>query len=533
MRATAAALQARASMPPQLLVARFDGVGEDSAERAFSIFARIVAAAIGLPRFGAVLTHHGRQLGADGFFGQVGLFVDKIPVDVGADTRFETTMRRIGALHSGGIRYADWHDGGDPRIAGTLPPPRDEISFNWQPAAPAELEIEAAGLDNALARLESVGIICEFFACEGRMDMVFAYRGDHEGRETVAAIVKSESGTLIDTQAPSAGSEHAPASAIAVPAVEPVIVVEDLRKRYDTAEVVKGISFTVPKGCCFGILGPNGAGKTSLLGMIEGIVPITSGRITVMGFDVATQIRRIQPKFGVQLQANNYFPYLTVAELLTFYTELRAAASGKVNLPPAQRLLERLDLSDKLKFKVDQLSGGQKQRLSLVLALLADPEIIFLDEPTAALDPHSRRYTWEFIEELKQDRNRTIVLTTHYMEEAERLCDEIMIMNRGEVVGQGNPSSMIAELNASQQLRVRIDSAAAGEEIAAAMGDRYRTSWDPFTESVLIATDDVANALRETLSQAESRQAGIQSIQVDRISLEDVFLNKTGKELKP
>ena len=222
-----------------------------------------------------------------------------------------------------------------------------------------------------------------------------------------------------------------------------------------------------------------------------------------------------------------------MAELLTFYTELRAAASGKVNLPPAQRLLERLDLSDKLKFKVDQLSGGQKQRLSLVLALLADPEIIFLDEPTAALDPHSRRYTWEFIEELKQDRNRTIVLTTHYMEEAERLCDEIMIMNRGEVVGQGNPSSMIAELNASQQLRVRIDSAAAGEEIAAAMGDRYRTSWDPFTESVLIATDDVANALRETLSQAESRQAGIQSIQVDRISLEDVFLNKTGKELKP
>jgi len=186
-----------------------------------------------------------------------------------------------------------------------------------------------------------------------------------------------------------------------------------------------------------------------------------------------------------------------------------------------------------MKFKVDELSGGQKQRLSIALAMLADPEIVFLDEPTAALDPHSRRYTWEFIEELKQDRNRTIVLTTHYMEEAERLCDEIMIMNQGEIVGKGNPSSLIAELNATQMTRVKLDVGAPGEEIAHAVSAKFQTTWDAFNDSLLIATDDVVGALREAMAQTEARHVNVLGIHVERLSLEDVFLNKTGKELKP
>jgi ABC-2 type transport system ATP-binding protein len=314
---------------------------------------------------------------------------------------------------------------------------------------------------------------------------------------------------------------------------EVAIVVDEVWKRYGDADVVKGISFSVPKGCCFGILGPNGAGKTSLLGMIEGITPITAGKIEVMGMDVATEIRKIQPRFGVQLQHSDYFRFLTVSELIAFYAELRAAVSRKPRLPHPEKLLDRLDLRDKMKFKVEELSGGQKQRLSIVLALIGDPEIIFLDEPTAALDPHSRRYTWEFIEELKRDRSRTIVMTTHYMEEAERLCDEIMIMNRGEIVGRGDPSSLIAELSAAQQVKIKLDIDSPGEPIALAIGQRFRTVWDAFTCTLMIETDDVAAAVREAIAKVEGVGGRIVGIQMDRLSLEDVFLSKTDKELKP
>ena len=370
--------------------------------------------------------------------------------------------------------------------------------------------------------------------------MVFAYRGANKDVSEVKASIQSASGTLLDAASESAPSQPATLSqtstviAPAAPA-QAAIVVRDLYKRYVDIDVVKGMSFSVPRGCCFGILGPNGAGKTSLLGMIEGIVPITSGSISVMGMDVATELRKIQPMGGVQLQYNNYFQFLTVAELLKFYTELRAAASGKPShaLKPPMQLLERLDLGDKLKFKVEELSGGQRQRLSIALALIADPQIVFLDEPTAALDPHSRRYTWEFIEELKQARNRTIVLTTHYMEEAERLCDEIMIMNSGQIVGQGNPSGLIAELNASQQTRVRLEVGAPGSEIANALSPRYSAHWDGFNDTLVIASEDVVGALRDSIAQAEAHGATVLDIRVGRLSLEDVFLNKTGKELKP
>ena len=240
--------------------------------------------------------------------------------------------------------------------------------------------------------------------------------------EEVNAMVASAGGTTRNVVNICSSDQQPASSASAIvplaPSSEPAIVVQNLYKRYIDVDVVKGVSFTVPKGSCFGILGPNGAGKTSLLGMIEGIVPITSGQITMLGMDVATNIRKIQPKLGVQLQSSSYFQFLSVRELLDFFTDFRAAAGGKRKSEWAGKLLGRLDLSDKLKLKANQLSGGQQQRFSIALALLGDPEILFLDEPSAALDPHSRRHLWEFIEELKKERTRTIVLTTHYMEEA-------------------------------------------------------------------------------------------------------------------
>jgi ABC-type multidrug transport system ATPase subunit len=542
VRDTTAALAARAALRPQVIGARIPLVsGTAPAEQAFALFRRFVSRITGLQRFGMVLTHHGRQIGERSHFGQIGLFVDKIPILVDAQTTLDAAMRCVGSLHRDGVRYVDWQRSGDARVAGTLPTFFDEISFNYQAAIDSDWETNAVGLHGIFEKMNATrGIICEFYVGENDMEMLLAFRGDHEGVQDVKANIESVSGTVLNVGADPATaqcSETSPQSMIQTQPqpghVEQAIVVDNLRKRYSETDVVKGISFSVPRGCCFGILGPNGAGKTSLLGMIEGIIPITSGRITVMGMDVATQIRQIQPRFGVQLQHSNYFQFLTVSELLNFYSELRAAAGGKRKLVPAMRLLERLDLADKMKFKVDELSGGQKQRLSIALAMLADPEIVFLDEPTAALDPHSRRYTWEFIEELKQDRDRTIVLTTHYMEEAERLCDEIMIMNQGEVVGKGNPSSLIAELNATQQTRVKLDVGAPGAEIADAISAKYKTTWDAFNDSLLIATDDVVGALREAMAQTEVRHVNVLGIYVERLSLEDVFLNKTGKELKP
>lgn len=306
--------------------------------------------------------------------------------------------------------------------------------------------------------------------------------------------------------------------------------VKDLYKRYGEFEAVRGVSFRVRQGACFGILGPNGAGKTSLLGMIEGVTPITSGSISLFGLDVATQIRQIQPRLGVQLQQNQYFQFLTVAQLLKFYQELRDSMSGRSTGPKAAQLLERLGLSDKLDSKVDELSGGQKQRLSIAIALLGDPDMVFLDEPTSALDPHSRHYTWELIEQLKQDPNKTIVLTTHYMEEAERLCDEIMIMNRGQIIAQGNPSKLVSLLPMRHSIRFQFGPGQFKVEFLQDLANVVDHEWDARTERLLIRTPRVTEAMRDILAISEARQISVLDFDISRPSLQDVFLAHTDKE---
>ncbi len=541
MSRTTNALAARTALPPQVIAARLPLVpGITPAEQAFDWFRRLALRITGLDRFCMVLTHHGRQIEERTYFDGVGLFLDKVPSIVGNDTLFDAPLARVNALQRHGVRYIDWQRSGDIRVADTLPAVKDEISFNYQSTIGFDFDGSTVDFASIFKKMRGIyGIICEVYAGAESMDILFAYRGQHGEVEDVKSMIESASGALLDigsdvAEQKSAKQESAERHVERSPAQlnEPAIVVENLRKRYSDVDVVKGISFSVPKGSCFGILGPNGAGKTSLLGMIEGILPISSGRISVLGMDVATQIRMIQPKVGVQLQQNNYFQFLSVEELLTFYMELRAATSGKKKLERPDKLLDRLDLGDKMKFKVDELSGGQKQRLSIAIALLGDPEIIFLDEPTSALDPHSRRYAWEFIEELKQDRQRTIVLTTHYMEEAERLCDEIMIMNQGEIVDRGNPASLIAALNANQQIRFKFDSEVPGEALAQDLSAYGVATWDAFSDSLLVNTDDVATAVRETIALAESRGIRVFGLEVARLSLEDVFLNKTGKGLK-
>ena len=306
--------------------------------------------------------------------------------------------------------------------------------------------------------------------------------------------------------------------------------VRNLCKRYGDFEAVRGVSFQVPQGICFGILGPNGAGKTSLLGMIEGLSPITSGSISVLGMDVGTQMRRIQPRVGVQLQQNNYFQFLTVGQLLNFYQELRTAMSGKRAGPPLAQLLDRLQLTDKLSSKVDELSGGQKQRLSIVIALLDDPDVLFLDEPTSALDPHSRLYTWELIEDLKRDRQKTIVLTTHYMEEAQRLCDEIMIMDKGRIIAQGNPAELVSSLAAHQSIQFHFGRGEFKLEFLKDLVSVADHEWDDRRDCLVVRTSKVTEVLRDILAVSEAKRVNVIGCDINRPSLEDVFLSHTGKE---
>jgi ABC-2 type transport system ATP-binding protein len=308
--------------------------------------------------------------------------------------------------------------------------------------------------------------------------------------------------------------------------------VKDVYKRYGDVEAVKGVTFRVRQGACFGILGPNGAGKTSLLGMMEGITPITSGSISLLGMDVGTQIRQIQPRMGVQLQQNNYFQFLTVAQLLKFYQELRVSTSGKSAGRPLGPLLERLGLNEKLSFKVDELSGGQKQRLSIAIALLEDPDLVFLDEPTSALDPQSRLCTWEFIEQLKQDASKTIVLTTHYMEEAERLCDEIMIMNSGQIIAQGNPSELVSSLTAHHSIQFQFARGQFKLEFLKDLVNITDHEWNDRTDCLLVRTSKVTDALREIFAVSEAMRVNVVDFDITRPSLEDVFLSHTGKELR-
>jgi len=308
--------------------------------------------------------------------------------------------------------------------------------------------------------------------------------------------------------------------------------VKSLHKRYGNVEAVRGISFRVRQGACFGILGPNGAGKTSLLGMIEGLIPITSGSVSLLGMDVATQIRQIQPRVGVQLQQNNYFQFLTVMQLLKFYQELRASMAGRRVGRPLEQLIERLGLKETLSSKVDELSGGQKQRLSIAIALLEDPDVIFLDEPTSALDPHSRLCTWELIEQLKQDVSKTIVLTTHYMEEAQRMCDEIMIMNSGQIIAQGNPSELVNSLTAHHSIQFQFGRGQFKLEFLEDLVNIADHEWDDRTDCLLIRTSKVTDALREILAVSEAKRINVLDFDISRPSLEDVFLSHTGKELR-
>jgi ABC-2 type transport system ATP-binding protein len=219
----------------------------------------------------------------------------------------------------------------------------------------------------------------------------------------------------------------------------PIIVARDLAKRYGSLQAVDGVSFEVAEGEVFGILGPNGAGKTTTLEMIEGMRPIDSGSAVVDGIDVRADPRRVKARIGIQLQASSFFDELNLVELLELFGQLYEREVD------AMALLKDVELTEKARSQVRTLSGGQKQRFSIAAALVNEPRVLFLDEPTTGLDPQARRHLWGLVREIS-GRGHTVVLTTHYMEEAEELCERVAIMDRGRIIALDAPQRLIDDL---------------------------------------------------------------------------------------
>lgn len=227
-----------------------------------------------------------------------------------------------------------------------------------------------------------------------------------------------------------------------------IISVENLVKKYDDFEAVKGISFEVKEGEIFGLLGPNGAGKTTTLEIMETLRAKTSGKITIGGYDLDQSPNEIKHIIGVQLQAAGYYPNLNLTELIQLFSGLYGI---KVK---ALDLLAKVTLTDKAKAKYKELSGGQKQRFSIATTLINQPKIIFLDEPSTGLDPQARRNLWDLILEIRA-AGTTIVLTTHYMDEAEVLCDRVAFIDRGKIIGINSPDQFVDDLVASGFERIK------------------------------------------------------------------------------
>ena len=238
----------------------------------------------------------------------------------------------------------------------------------------------------------------------------------------------------------------------------PILKVQHLSKRYGNLLAVNDVSFEVVTGEIFGILGPNGAGKTSTLEMIETIRPVDGGEIILDGLDVRKKPQEVKRRIGVQLQTSSFFDKLNLVELL----DLFAALYDRSVDPMA--LLNEVELQEKAKSMVSELSGGQKQRFSIAAALVNDPKVLFLDEPTTGLDPQARRHLWGVIRKIR-DEGKTIVLTTHYMEEAEELCDRVAIMDSGKIIACAPPQELIKQLLSGGFTKNRVERLASLEDV--------------------------------------------------------------------
>ncbi len=306
----------------------------------------------------------------------------------------------------------------------------------------------------------------------------------------------------------------------------PAVAVRDLRKSYGALEAVRGISFAIRAGECFGLLGPNGAGKTTTVEILEGLLAATSGEVEVLGRRWGRDDHEIRERLGVCLQQTVLPERLQVGETLSLFR-----AFYRTGRTPGDVILD-VGLQEKALSPVGKLSGGQKQRLAVACALVGDPELLFLDEPTTGLDPQSRRQVWDIVDGLRK-RGRTVVLTTHYMDEAERLCDRIAVLDHGRIIAEGTPRELIRSLGGDHVIEIAVEEGGPGElgpqeldglpsvrAVHAEAGHLVLTVVEPHV------------AIAPLLERVASSGFRLSSLATRHASLEDVFVSLTGRHLR-
>jgi ABC-2 type transport system ATP-binding protein len=299
--------------------------------------------------------------------------------------------------------------------------------------------------------------------------------------------------------------------------VAAAIEVVGLEKRYGDVHAVRGIDLTVEEGQVFALLGPNGAGKTTTVEILEGYRKRDGGEVSVLGFDPARRDPAMRRRIGIVLQATGVDVYLTVAETIEFYRRLYPSPR------PLDEVVRVVGLQEKRDARVGKLSGGQQRRLDVGVALAGDPELLFLDEPTTGFDPAARRGAWEMIRNLRS-LGKTVLLTTHYMDEAQNLADEVAIIARGGIVARGTPATLGGRDTAATRLRFRL------AEGAGPLPDALAARATERDGVVEILTDEPTRTLHDLTGWALARGIRLESLEVQRPTLEDVYLEITGGE---
>jgi lipooligosaccharide transport system ATP-binding protein len=301
-----------------------------------------------------------------------------------------------------------------------------------------------------------------------------------------------------------------------------VVEAKELRKNYDGVEAVRGVDFTVLHGECFGFLGPNGAGKTTTMKMIGCVSPVTAGTLRVFGLDPTRSMREIKQQLGVVPQEANLDEALPVEENLTVYARFFNVPSGTAR-KRARELLEFMELTEKATAKVSELSGGMRRRLLISRALMNEPDLLILDEPTTGLDPQARHLVWDKLFDLKK-RGVTQIITTHYMDEAQQLCDRLVVMDKGRIMEEGSPNSLVENYVGREVLEVRVEEKAKSQILNETNGVRGH---DSYRDLLLLYSDSAEGLLEEIRTRGIATNYAL----VRRATLEDVFLKLTGRRL--
>jgi ABC-2 type transport system ATP-binding protein len=301
--------------------------------------------------------------------------------------------------------------------------------------------------------------------------------------------------------------------------------VRQLQKAYKDVVAVDGLDLEVQAGECFGLLGPNGAGKTTTVEICEGLTQPDSGEVEVLGRRWSSDASQLRQRLGIQLQDTQLSEKLTVYETVRLFRSFFRQGAG------ASEVIARVQLEEKQNSRVGDLSGGQKQRLALACALVGDPDFLFLDEPTTGLDPQARRQLWELIEEFKES-GRTILLTTHYMDEAERLCDRVAIMDHGKEIALGTPRELIASTCAEQMVEFTAGSASHALDVPALRRIEGVREVRTQNDAVILQVTELHTSVPALIAELTRQNVPLTELRTHSATLEDVFVTLTGRHLR-